>query len=247
MEGRDVAPLRPYERNVGLLFQDYALFPHMTVAENVGYGFALSQYDSSWKGEPDRSDARTGQNSRVSSHGCRFSLAGVSSSVFALARALAINPRLVLLDEPLSALDAKLRHELRTEIKEILARVGATTIIVTHDQEEAPWHRGTGHRNESRRNCAGGVSDRNLFAPGQPLRRRVHRAIEYAGRQPLPARMQTNARFPARVLNSRAGRPYELGNGLGLHPAGADRSVFDAEASDRAAKTLPKCSDRDSD
>ncbi len=136
MEGRDVAPLRPYERNVGLLFQDYALFPHMTVAENVGYGLRFRNMTA--RERESRIEAMlalvklSGFEPRLP-----FQLSGGEQQRVALARALAINPRLVLLDEPLSALDAKLRHELRTEIKEILARVGATTIIVTHDQEEA--------------------------------------------------------------------------------------------------------------
>ena len=136
MEGQDVARLRPYERNVGLLFQDYALFPHMTVAENIGYGLrfrGMTTQDKSRQVEAMLALVKlSGFESRRP-----FQLSGGEQQRVALARALAINPRLVLLDEPLSALDAKLRHELRTEIKEILARVGATTIIVTHDQEEA--------------------------------------------------------------------------------------------------------------
>ena len=136
MDGQDVAHLRPYERNVGLLFQDYALFPHMTVAENVGYGLRFRGMKA--KERDGQVEAMLGLV-KLSGFGSRLpaQLSGGEQQRVALARALAINPKLVLLDEPLSALDAKLRHELRTEIKEILARVGATTIIVTHDQEEA--------------------------------------------------------------------------------------------------------------
>ena len=136
MEGHDVARLRPYERNVGLLFQDYALFPHMTVAENIGYGLRFRGMTAQESGQ--RVDEMLALV-KLSGFGPRrpFQLSGGEQQRVALARALAINPKLVLLDEPLSALDAKLRQELRTEIKEILARVGATTIIVTHDQEEA--------------------------------------------------------------------------------------------------------------
>ena len=131
MKGR-----RPYERNVGLLFQDYALFPHMTVHQNVAYGLKQRGYDKQkiparvrdmlelvklWGFEKRRpAQLSGGQQQRV-----------------ALARALAISPAVMLLDEPLSALDAKLRQELRIELKEILNSVGATTIVVTHDQEEA--------------------------------------------------------------------------------------------------------------
>ena len=114
LSGQDVAGKRPYERNVGLLFQDYALFPHMTVAQNVAYGMKHRGVAS--RDIPDRTarmlslvklsgldDRRPGQ------------LSGGQQQRVALARALATEPEVVLLDEPLSALDAKLRQELRTE------------------------------------------------------------------------------------------------------------------------------------
>ncbi len=127
---------RPYERNVGLLFQDYALFPHMSVEQNVAYGLKRRNHDRSTLHNRVRemlelvkleglSDRRPSQ------------LSGGQQQRVALARALATGPEVVLLDEPLSALDAKLRQELRIELKQILAAVDATTIIVTHDQEEA--------------------------------------------------------------------------------------------------------------
>jgi putative spermidine/putrescine transport system ATP-binding protein/putrescine transport system ATP-binding protein len=136
VEGQDISGKRPYERNVGLLFQDYALFPHMTVAENVAYGLRFRGFNSR------DAKARTEEMLalvKLSGYASRrpSQLSGGEQQRIALARALAINPKVVLLDEPLSALDAKLRQELRTEIKDILTRVGATTVIVTHDQEEA--------------------------------------------------------------------------------------------------------------
>ncbi|MCK1526192.1 ABC transporter ATP-binding protein [Bradyrhizobium sp. 182] len=134
--GENVGELKPYERNVGLLFQDYALFPHMTVAQNVAYGMRYRGTPASTI--PSRVKEMlslvqlNGMDARYPNQ-----LSGGQQQRVALARALATDPQIVLLDEPLSALDAKLRLELRIELKEILRSVGATTIVVTHDQEEA--------------------------------------------------------------------------------------------------------------
>lgn len=134
--GADMGDKRPYERNVGLLFQDYALFPHMTVEQNVSYGLRRRNVS---RGEiPRRTDEVL---SLVKLRGLEkrrpSALSGGQQQRVALARALATQPAVILLDEPLSALDAKLRQELRVELKEILNSVGTTTIVVTHDQEEA--------------------------------------------------------------------------------------------------------------
>jgi len=134
--GRDMRGVRPYERNIGLVFQDYALFPHMSVAQNVAYGLRQRRFERSKVVQrtadmlalvrlADLGERRPGE------------LSGGQQQRVALARALATNPEVVLLDEPLSALDAKLREELRSELKDILRAVGSTTIFVTHDQEEA--------------------------------------------------------------------------------------------------------------
>jgi putative spermidine/putrescine transport system ATP-binding protein/putrescine transport system ATP-binding protein len=134
--GQDMRGKRPYERNVGLLFQDYALFPHMSVTENVGYGLRRRGFPR------DRVGKRIAEvMALVKLQGFENrrpnQLSGGQQQRVALARALATSPEVMLLDEPLSALDAKLRQELRAELKEILRRVGTTSIVVTHDQEEA--------------------------------------------------------------------------------------------------------------
>ncbi len=136
ISGQDMHGRRPYERNVGLLFQDYALFPHMTVKQNIAYGLKHRGHD---KRQIPKRTAEMLELVKLSGLEDRRprQLSGGQQQRVALARALATNPEVVLLDEPLSALDAKLRQELRIELKEILRAVGATTIVVTHDQEEA--------------------------------------------------------------------------------------------------------------
>ena len=134
--GRNVGHLKPYERNVGLVFQDYALFPHMTVAQNVAYGMRHRGTPVSTIPSRVKQMLLLVQMGEMESRYPR-QLSGGQQQRVALARALATDPQIVLLDEPLSALDAKLRLELRIELKEILRSVGATTIVVTHDQEEA--------------------------------------------------------------------------------------------------------------
>jgi ABC-type Fe3+/spermidine/putrescine transport system ATPase subunit len=136
IDGETMAGLKPYERNVGLLFQHYALFPHMTVKENISYGLVQRKYPAVAVSE--RVDEMLSLVQLVGFENRRpHQLSGGQQQRVALARALATSPSLLLLDEPLSALDAKLRHELRTELKEVLAAVGSTAIVVTHDHEEA--------------------------------------------------------------------------------------------------------------
>ena len=136
ISGESMAGKRPYERNVGLLFQHYALFPHMTVHENVAYGLKHRGWPKAEIADRVAAMLRLVHLESFADRRPRQMSGGQQQRV-ALARVLATKPKLVLLDEPLSALDAKLREELRVELKQILTAVGSTTIVVTHDQDEA--------------------------------------------------------------------------------------------------------------
>lgn len=134
--GRAMRGLPPHRRNIGLVFQDYALFPHMTVAQNVAYGLRRRSVPSPEIAERVR--AALGAV-RLDGFGERMpaQLSGGQQQRVALARALIIRPDVLLLDEPLGALDRKLRDEMQIELKRIQRESAVTTIIVTHDQEEA--------------------------------------------------------------------------------------------------------------
>jgi ABC-type Fe3+/spermidine/putrescine transport system ATPase subunit len=134
--GKDVIGQPPFQRQIGLVFQDYALFPHMTVAQNIDYGMRQHSVPSA---ERDERRSRLLRLVRLEGLEQRrpAALSGGQQQRVALARALAISPNLLLLDEPLSNLDAKLREALRFELREILRSVNMTTLVVTHDQQEA--------------------------------------------------------------------------------------------------------------
>ena len=136
LAGKDVAALPPFRRDIGLVFQDYALFPHMTVAENVAFGLRMR---GTGRGEIARRVAEALDLVKLTGLGDRRPLAmsGGQRQRVALARALVIRPTVLLLDEPLSNLDLKLREVMRLEITELQRRTGVTTILVTHDQSEA--------------------------------------------------------------------------------------------------------------
>jgi putative spermidine/putrescine transport system ATP-binding protein len=136
LHGKSVVGVPPYDRDVNTVFQDYALFPHMTVAENVGYGLMIRKVP---KAERQRRVQEMLEMVRLPQMGGRkpSQLSGGQRQRVALARALINHPGVLLLDEPLGALDLKLRQEMQIELKAIQQRVGITFIYVTHDQEEA--------------------------------------------------------------------------------------------------------------
>jgi len=136
VDGKDITNSPPNRRNVGMVFQSYALFPNMTVADNIGFGLKIR------KRSRDQIRRRVGElldMINLPDKGGRYpyQLSGGQQQRVALARALAIEPEVLLLDEPLSALDAKIRVALRKEIRSIQRQLGITTVYVTHDQEEA--------------------------------------------------------------------------------------------------------------
>ena len=134
--GRDVTGLPPHRRNTGLVFQGYALFPHLTAAENIAFGLEMRGLSEAIVREKVASALRL---VRLDDLGDRLprQLSGGQQQRVALARALVIEPDALLLDEPLSNLDAKLREEVRVEIRQLQRALGLTTVMVTHDQDEA--------------------------------------------------------------------------------------------------------------
>jgi putative spermidine/putrescine transport system ATP-binding protein len=136
LAGEDVSRLPPYDRPVNTVFQDYALFPHMTVQDNVEYGLRVKKVG---KGERRERAQSALEMVRLAGYGGRkpAELSGGQRQRVALARAIVNRPKVLLLDEPLGALDLKLRQEMQIELKSIQREVGITFVYVTHDQEEA--------------------------------------------------------------------------------------------------------------
>ncbi len=136
LDGQDLVPVTPQKRNIGMVFQSYALFPNMTVEQNVAFGLRMQKVNA------DDTHKRVAEVLRLvelTDFASRYphQMSGGQCQRVALARSLVTRPRLLLLDEPLSALDARIRKHLREQIRAIQRELGLTTIFVTHDQEEA--------------------------------------------------------------------------------------------------------------
>ncbi len=136
LDGEDLVPLSPQKRRIGMVFQSYALFPNMTVEQNVAFGLRMQKVA---RDESTRRVSEVLAMVELSDFAKRYpsQLSGGQCQRVALARSLVTRPRLLLLDEPLSALDARIRKHLREQIRAIQQELGLTTIVVTHDQEEA--------------------------------------------------------------------------------------------------------------
>jgi putative spermidine/putrescine transport system ATP-binding protein len=138
VDGKDITFMAPNKRNMGMVFQAYSLFPQMTARENVEYGLRMKAHRTA-SAERTKRSGELLELVGLSTHANHYphQMSGGQQQRVALARALAIQPKVLLLDEPLSALDAKVRTQLREEIRRIQLEVGTTTVFVTHDQEEA--------------------------------------------------------------------------------------------------------------
>ncbi|MEM0936938.1 MAG: ABC transporter ATP-binding protein [Pseudomonadota bacterium] len=136
IDGQDMRPVAVNRRPVGVVFQSYALFPHLTVAKNVGYAMRMQGIA---RAEADRRIAAALSTVSLSEFGDRYpaQLSGGQQQRVAIARVLVMEPRVLLLDEPFNALDAKLRGTMQVELRQLIKRLGLTAIFVTHDQEEA--------------------------------------------------------------------------------------------------------------
>ena len=189
--------LPPYRRRVNTVFQHYALFPHLTVAENVGYGLKIAKLS---KAEVDARVTQALEMVKMTPFAASkpSKISGGQQQRIALARALVNRPRLLLLDEPLSALDANLRRQMQVELKSMQREVGISFVFVTHDQEEAMVMSDRIALLAHGRAGASGISTRDLQPACHRLHRTVYRSHQSAQRRgerwsrPLPLALLAN-------------------------------------------------------
>lgn len=182
VDGKRMNGLPPFKRNTPLVFQEYALFPHMTVYENISYGLKLNKTP---KEEMDRRVQEMLKMFNLVGLEKRFpkEMSGGQQQRVAFARALVMGQEILLLDEPLSNLDAKLRVDVRTELRQIQQKLGITTIYVTHDQDEALSMSDTIAGHAQRTHRADRLSLRDLFPACQPLCGRFRGHGQFPDRQ----------------------------------------------------------------
>ena len=178
IEGRVVNDLPPHQRNVNTVFQNYALFPHMTVAENVAFGLRMEGLDGARDRQSRRRVPRPRRPDGTYHDRYPTQLSGGQAQRVALARALAKRPAVLLLDEPLGALDLKLRKQMQVELSRIHRQVGTTFVFVTHDQEEALSMATRIAVMAGGRVRQIGPPREIYMRPGRPVRGRLHRRIE---------------------------------------------------------------------
>ncbi len=197
--GRDVGDLPPYDREVNTVFQDYALFPHMTVGDNVEYGMRVRKVA---KDERAKRRDEALEMVRLTGYGDRkpAELSGGQRQRVALARSIVNRPRVLLLDEPLGALDLKLREQMQVELKQIQGDVGITFVYVTHDQDEALTMSRPDRGVQRGPDRTGRHARGRLRAPGESLRLRLRRRLE-------PARARRPHASPCARRRSACSRP----------------------------------------
>ena len=234
--GKDLTKVPANKRDMGMVFQAYSLFPHLTVLDNVAFGLKLRGED---RGTRTRKAQEKLELVGLGEHANRYAsqLSGGQQQRVALARALAIEPSVLLLDEPLSALDAKVRTQLRDEIRRVQLEVGTTTLFVTHDQEEAlAVADRVGVMNKGRLEQLAPPAE--LYAvSGDDLRRRVRRAQQQA-RRPGARRPRGGARL-AGTAHRGVGR-QRLGPGHGATRVGHHLGGGHLRQRDRRVGQLPR-------
>ena len=195
LAGKQVESLPPFKRDLGLVFQDYALFPHMSVADNVAFGLKMRGVAS---GEIATRVREALSLVQLDGYEARkpLQLSGGQRQRVALARALVIRPAMLLLDEPLSNLDLKLREEMRIEISAVQRRLGIATVFVTHDQGEALTMSDRIAVMRAGKDRAAWRAIRDLRAPGDALRRGLHRLDQHGRRAPRRRAGQRRLRAP---------------------------------------------------